>query len=183
MKSAAVICGPIGSGKSTAAAYIASEFGLKVVSFGAYVKDISEQAGSPSTREALQDLGDSSFRSMGSSGLLRAVLEYAGIENHDSVVFDGVRHPGVLTEIRQSAEATIAVFLQVSREERHRRYNSRLSYGISLDEFKIMESHPVEAEISNLAELCDLVIDGGQHVMEVQSSLHNHISLLARPDP
>ena len=181
MKSAVVICGPIGSGKSTAAAYVASEFGLKVVSFGAYVRLISEKAGSPSTREALQDSGDSLFRSMGPSGLLRAVLEYAGIENHDSVVFDGVRHSEVLTEIRKSAEATTAVFLQVSTEERHRRYNSRLSYGISLDAFKIMESHPVEAKINNLVELCDLVIDAGQHATEVKSSLHNHLSLLARP--
>ena len=46
---------------------------------------------------------------------------------------------------------------------------------------KLWKSHPVEAKINNLGELCDLVIDAGQHATEVKSSLHNHLSLLARP--
>ena len=178
MKSAVVICGPIASGKSAAVAYVAAEFGLKTVSFGQYVRCVSQQAGDPRTRESLQEIGERLFNSKGALGLLQAALEYAGVKEHDSVVFDGVRHRDVLNEVRKSAESTVAVFLQVGLEERYRRHNARLSLGISLEEFKVVESHPVEVEINSLAELCDMVIDGGQQESKVYRSLKNHVSNL-----
>ena len=181
MKFAVVICGPIGSGKSAATADLASELGLKVVSFGGYVRAVAEQTGSSSNREMLQDLGENLFKSKGASGLLQAALEYAGIGSDDSVVFDGVRHSGVLTEIRRTSETTIAVFLRVSREERYRRHKARLSSGISLDGFIVIDSHPVEAETNKLDGLCELVIDATLPVAEMLRTLRSQISLLVQP--
>ena len=57
MKLAVVVCGRIGSGKSTAVNFVAAEFGFKVVSFGRYVRHLAQRRGMPSTRDALQDLG------------------------------------------------------------------------------------------------------------------------------
>ena len=175
MKLAVVVCGQIGSGKSTAADFIAAEFGFKAVSFGRYVRHLAERRGTPSTRDELQDLGDCLFRSRGSSGLLEDALEHFEINSHDSVVFDGVRHFEVLGDIRQSAGATIAVYLEVNEEERFRRHQARQASGWSLEEFLAIDRHPVEAGIVRMIEQCDLVVDAVCSATIVQEVLRDQI--------
>lgn len=176
MKSAVVVCGPIASGKSTAISYLAGEFGLKVVSFGRYVRSVSERADDPETREALQDLGNSLLLSYGASNLLQAALEHARIGRDDSVIFDGVRHPEILREIRHSSNVVIAFYLHASREERYRRYIARECFGISFDEFLDIENHPVEAGIAELEDLCECVIDANQPLEEIKGILKTEVS-------
>ena len=53
MKLAVVVCGRIGSGKSTAVDFIAAEFGFKAVSFGSYIRHMAALRGRPSTRGPL----------------------------------------------------------------------------------------------------------------------------------
>ena len=122
MKLAVVVCARIGSGKSTAVNFITAEFGFKAVSFGSSIRHMAALRSTPTTRGQLQDLGDCVFKSKGPSGFLEEALEHFGINSHDSVVFDGVRHLEILTAIRQAAEATIAVYLEVNQEERFRRH-------------------------------------------------------------
>ena len=178
MNVAVVICGPIASGKSTAISYLTSEFDLKVVAFGRYVRAISKETGGSATREELQDLGDSLLKSKGAEGLLKATLEYARIEGQDSVIVDGVRHPEVLTAIRRSCETTVAFYLCASQEERYHRFNDRQSSEISFEEFLDIDSHPVEAGVVNLKNICELAIDTMRPFSEVQSILSNEVSLV-----
>ena len=175
MKLAVVVCGRIGSGKSTAVDFIATEFGFKAVSFGSYVRHLAALRGTPSTRGQLQDLGDCLFRSRGSSGFLEDALEHFGINSHDSVVFDGVRHLEILTDIRQAAEATIAVYLEVHQEERFRRHKARQASGWSLEEFLIVDRHPVEAGIGVIIDHCDLVVNAACSATIVQEVLRDQI--------
>ena len=182
MKLAVVVCGQIGSGKSTAVDFIAAEFGFKAVSFGSYVRHLAERRGMPSTRDELQDLGDCLFRSRGSSGLLQDALEHFGVNSDDSVVFDGVRHFEILADIRRAAEATIAVYLEVNQEERFRRHQTRQVSGQSLEEFLTIDRHPVEAGNSNLIEQCDLVLDGAQPTTVIQNMLRDRLSQWIRFD-
>ena len=178
MKSAVVVCGPIASGKSTAISYLASEFDLKIVSFGAYVRSISERAGGPETREALQDLGNSLLTSWGASNLLQAALEHARIGRDDSVIFDGVRHPEILREIRYSYNATIAFYLHASQEERYFRYNTRQCSEISFDEFLGIENHPVEVGIAKLEGFCECVIDATRPLVEMKQILRTEVAFV-----
>ena len=175
MKLAVVVCGQIGSGKSTAVEFVSAEFGFKAVSFGSYVRHLAALRGTPSTRSQLQDLGDCLFRSRGSSGFLEDALEHFGINSHDSVVFDGVRHLEILAEIRQAATATIAVYLEVNQEERFRRHQARQAYGCSLEEFLIVDGHPVEAGIAMITDHCDLVVNAVCSAATVQDVLRGHI--------
>ena len=175
MKLAVVVCGRIGSGKSTAVNFVAAEFGFKAVSFGRYVRHLAERRGMPSTRGALQDLGDCLFRSRGSSGLLQDALGHFEINSHDSVVFDGVRHPEILADVRQASEATIAVYLEVNQEERFHRHQTRQAYGCSLEEFLIVDGHPVEAGIAMIADHCDPVVNAVCSAAAVQDVLREHI--------
>ena len=57
MKAAIVICGRIGSGKSTVSAMLASDLSIQVVSFGDYVRQMARRGGRPDTRSALQNFG------------------------------------------------------------------------------------------------------------------------------
>ena len=175
MKLAVVVCGKIGSGKSTAVDFVTAEFGFKAVSFGSYVRHLAERRGMPSTRDELQDLGDCLFRSRGSSGLLQDALEHFGVNSDDSVVFDGVRHFEILADIRRAAEATIAVYLEVNQEERFRRHQTRQVSGQSLEEFLTIDRHPVEAGIGMIIDHCDLVVNAVCSAAIVQEVLRGHI--------
>ena len=175
MKLAVVVCGRIGSGKSTAVEFLAAEFGFKTVSFGSYIRHMAVLRGTPSTRGHLQDLGDCLFKSKGSSGFLESALEHFGINRYDSVVFDGVRHLEILTDIRQAAEATIAVYLEVNQEERFRRHRARQASSWSLEEFLIVDGHAVEAGIGKIVDHCDVVVDATCCAREVQGILRDQI--------
>ena len=154
----------------------AAEFGFKAVSFGSYVRHMAALRGTPSTRGQLQDLGDCLFKSKGSSGFLESALEHFGISSHDSVVFDGVRHIEILTAIRQAAEATIAVYLEVNQEERFRRHRARQASGSSLEEFLIVDSHPVEAGLDMIIDYCDLAVNAACSATIVQEVLRDQIA-------
>ena len=182
MKFAVVISGRIASGKSTIATHIASEFDLKTVSFGEYVRAISRRTGELEARESLQQLGDSLISTLGASGLLQAALKHSDIQRDDCVVFDGVRHSEILDGIRRSSRNYLAVFLDASLKERHRRYNARLHSPITLDEFLVVDEHPVEVGITELVENCDVTIDAARPVAEIQGILRNRLLPFFRPD-
>ena len=176
MKLAVVVCGRIGSGKSTAVDFVAAEFGFKAVSFGRYVRHLAERRGMPSTRDALQDLGDCLFRSRGSSGLLQDALEHYGVNQNDSVVLDGVRHSEILADIRHASEATIAVYLEANQEERFRRHQAQQCHGWTLEEFLVADQHPVETGNDKLVEQCDLVLDAALPVTTVLNMLRDQLA-------
>ena len=176
MKHAVVICGRIGSGKSTAVAYLAENFDFKVVSFGRYIKDFAGIHGVPGHRDMLQDIGAYLFRANGASGLLRDALQHFGINNEDSVIFDGVRHPEVLAEIRRNAETTTAVYLDVSNEERSRRHQSREGPGLSLRDHLTADAHIVESNICRIIYDCDLVVDAMRPKTDIKTELKDLIS-------
>ena len=182
MKLAVVVCGRIGSGKSTAVEVIATELDFKVVSFGSYVRHQAARLGKSSSRRQLQDLGDYLFRSRGSSGLLQDALDHYGVNSDDSVVFDGVRHPEVLADIRRIAEATMAVYLEANPEERFRRHQPDGCCGWSLPEFLSFDQHKVEDGNVLLIKQCDLVLDGAQPLTVVQNILRDQLSQWIRSD-
>ena len=166
-----MICGPIGSGKSTVATFLASEMSVRLVSFGEFVRHLAQQSGLPDTREALQELGYKTYKSKGARGFLQGALQLEGVGNSESVIFDGVRHLGMMAEIRRTARKSVAIYLDVCQEKRFRRHQSRQSNSLPLVEFQAFDSHAVEAQTGNLKELCDLVIDASQPISEIQRSL------------
>ncbi len=171
MKYAVVICGRIGSGKTTIVNFLASLNSYRVVSFGQYIGYLAKQAGVPTTREHLQSLGESLFREKGGSGLLVAILEHAEVKEKDSVLFDGVRHPEVLSAIRDMSEASFAIHLDASSGTRFQRHLDRLQSNMSFSEFHAIESHQVESGIGDLASKCDLEVEAGGPEFQVRRTI------------
>ena len=178
MKAAIVICGRIGSGKSTMSAMLASELSIQVVSFGEYVRQMARRDGRPSTRSVLQNLGDCLYQQLGASGLLQGTLKMAGIDKDETVIFDGVRHIEVLSEIRLRAGMTVAVYLDASPEVRYERRRSQGPACPTWQEFEAIDNHSVEGEIGALAELCDFVIDASQPLSRLQGNLPEELFTL-----
>ena len=159
MKAALAICGQIGSGKSTASNFLASEFGFRLVSFGDFVRHQLTKDDCPVSRGSMQDAGHTLYKSLGASGMVHGALAHFGICADSTVVFDGVRHIEVLTAIRSEADATFTVYLEASRNERFRRCRERQGLNLRIEDFDRIDGHPVEAGIPELARHCDLVID------------------------
>ena len=178
MKAAIVICGKMGSGKSTVAAFLASKLSVQVVSFGKYIRHIAKRSGRPTTRSFLQELGDSLYQKKGASGLLQGALEVAGIDQGETVVIDGVRHAEVLAEIRRRAGKSIAVYLDADQKERYQRRRSQAADALSPEEFQVLECHAVEAEISDLGRLCDFVIDASQPLAHLLENLPTELFMI-----
>ena len=171
MDLAVAVCGPIGSGKSTATAFVAHRFGLEAVSFGQYIRHLARLQHLPTDRANLQKLGQCVFTSKGPTGLLQDVLAHFQIENRDSVVFDGVRHPEVLVAIRRFARTTIAVYLDVHPGERFRRHRSRESSDLSLHDHQDFDAHLVESGSSRLIHSCDFVLDAARTAENIHKTL------------
>ena len=178
MKAAIVICGRIGSGKSTVCAMLASDLSIQVVSFGDYVRQMAQRDGLPNTRSALQNLGDCLYRQLGASGLLQGTLEMAGIGNDETVIFDSVRHIDVLSEIRRLADRAVAVYLDASPEVRYERRRLQGPAGLSWQEFEAIDEHSVESEIGALEKLCDFVVDASQPISLLRVNLPRELFTL-----
>ena len=181
MKAAIVICGRMGSGKSTFSGMLAADLSIRVVSFGDYVRRMAQRGGRPDTRSALQNLGDCLYQKLGASGLLQGTLEMAGIDSDEMVIFDGVRHIDVLSEVRRRSGKTVALYLDASPEVRYERRRSQGPVGLSWQEFEAIDSHIVEGEIGALMELCDFVIDASQPLSFLQGDLPRELFALDAP--
>lgn len=175
MKAVVAFCGQIGSGKSTASNFLAREFGFQLVSFGDFVRQQLVLDGCPITRASMQDTGHYLYQSLGAARMVDGTLTHFGVRARSSVVFDGVRHPEVLTAIKQMAMISLAIYLDASRDERFRRCQERQGYSLQIEEFDRIDSHPVESGIPDLAKQCDLIIDSSAPVSEIQERLRNEI--------
>ena len=175
MRIAIVVCGRMGSGKSRAVRSLCSQYSFRMVSFGDYVRHEASIIGATPNRMDLQNLGEGLHRTLGARGFLRRVLEFAGVQERETAVFDGVRHSGILEEIRALAKATLAVYLAADDLTRYRRLNCRLSGDLDLQEFFSMELHSVEAQVESLKEHCDLVIDASRPITEVRQTLVDQV--------
>ena len=176
MRTAVVICGRIGSGKTTAAEFVAEEFRIKNVSFGKYLQYLAGLNAGPASRASLQDLGDLVIRSQGAPAFLRDAMRHFEVAGDESAVFDGVRHVEMLEAIKQRARSTLAVYLELGQAQRLRRTRARDGGAWSAEKFLLAERHPAEAGITRLIEQCDLVLDASLPAKSIQQTLRDLVA-------
>ena len=123
----------------------------------------------------MQDAGDALYRSLGAIGMIHGALARCRICANSTVVFDGVRHFEVLTAIRNIAEATIAIYLDASRDERFRRCREKQGTNLKIEDFDRIDGHPVEAGTLELVRHCDLIVDTEVPMNEIQDQLRREI--------
>jgi bifunctional DNA-binding transcriptional regulator/antitoxin component of YhaV-PrlF toxin-antitoxin module len=151
---AAIILGASGSGTSVIAARAASILGWPLASFGNYVRAEAARRGLNLVRRELQDVGMDLVRDP--SSFCRAVVAQSRWRPGQSIIVDGLRHSGILDELKRVLHSCQIVQIMLladdgSRETRLRE-QGELTNQIML--FNI-DSHPVEKEI--LSDLASFV--------------------------
>jgi dephospho-CoA kinase len=161
MRDGLVVCfsGRMTSGKTSVTEALARRLGWRRAAFGDYVRaQLVQQAGDPTSREALQNLGQT-LVDADPEGFVRAVLRSAGFTPGDNLLIDGVRHLHVQTLIAKFVQPSRAflIHLAVDDANAYIRADGR-SRGRA--EVAHAEAHRVESDLSEaLPKRADRVID------------------------
>src|SRR5258708_7620449 len=157
-----VVCfsGGIASGKTTLATAVADRLGLKVATFGGFVRGAARTRAIAEGREELQALGEALIAEMGWGAFCRAVLDAVGWSVGASVVVDGIRHVAAFEAVKSLVVPVPArlIFVDVPREVRQARAAESRAGGGDLAK---ADAHSTERDVHGaLREMADLVLDG-----------------------
>jgi len=178
MKKAVAVCGHISSGKSSIIHYLSKTYGWDTVSFGSFVRREAEARNLPSTRQAYQDLGFELFSNLGASKFLEQVVAFHQPRS-TTHLFDGVRHPSIVTALRNLYGSVFVAYLAVEDRMRYERFLARLApqdEGLSFEEFLAISRHPIEQGISDLAPIADIVTDASLPLTAIISQTEEALS-------
>jgi dephospho-CoA kinase len=171
------VAGEIGSGKTTVARALAQALDCQLVSFGSYIRSLAGRTNpNDLSRHNLQQLSDEIMASIGPAGLTKSVLTFSGWNRTHSLVIDGIRHPDVLAEIRNSVAPmpVFLIYIDVLPELRYQRVAARDA--LSRAELAVVDSHSTERDVSTkIRELADLVIAGNRSAEELAAEVINAI--------
>ncbi len=94
------ISGPIGSGKTTITTLLSQRIGWPRTAYGDLVRAIATRRGLTCDRRHLQHIG-SQLVADGWDAFTRRVLSQAAWRPGDSLIVDGLRHPGAVTALQR----------------------------------------------------------------------------------
>ncbi len=97
--------GRIGAGKSSVSAAVAEVLGLRLASFGGFVRKTATERGMDHSRESLQAVGEE-LEAKAAAQFCRAVLDDAGWNAGKPVVVEGIRHVRILDTFKSLVAAT-----------------------------------------------------------------------------
>lgn len=170
-----LLCGRIGSGKTTVARDLSKRFHIPLVSFGSLILSKAAEKGLSPTRENLQNLGYELFTSMGSRYLIEEAIKYSKQEISDKVIFDGVRHELVLSEIKARYGSIFLIFLKADESIRFRRYKlKQQTKELVYNDFLAIDRHPIEQGTDKLQQFANVTIDGSSELGSMLSGLYNN---------
>lgn len=169
--------GQIGSGKSTISKVVANRLGWPWASFGHFLRQEASRRGlDPSSRQELQALGEELISS-GWTDFCRRALESGGWRPGQNLVVDGIRHIEAIKTIEKLTSPLEVKLVYVSLDEETRRTRA-LSRGMSYENLRLADNHPVEAQVRNLLrERADLTVDGTAPQEECASLIIEKLAL------
>jgi len=162
-----IICfsGRIGSGKSSVTEALSQAFGWPRAGFGDYLRQrIADEGGDPSSRQALQDLGQLLVET-DPDAFCAAVLNFGGHQQGYNLLVDGIRHVDVYHRVVRLTAPSLVRLIHLEADDSHirDRVATRLNEASDLSR---AEGHRVEADLAeSLPSIADLVINAN-------SSLH-----------
>jgi len=148
------LAGQIGSGKTSLAVELSKQLGWKNVSFGSFVRSEAGRLGIPTTRGALQQLGENLNAELGSDEFVRQVLYSES--RHSNIVIDGIRHVEIWQAIQVLAQKSFLVYLDIPVEVRIARLRQRDN--LDIDSIKLAMLHPMEKNLHLLRKFSNLVL-------------------------
>lgn len=159
-----LFAGRIGSGKTQVSKRVANELGHSWNSFGSTLRRIAIERGMPTTREALQALGETMVCA-GAEGLCRRVLVEAQPPAAHAVVIDGVRHQHIrdILQVLVAPQPVLLIYVHVRDEVRKARIANR--DGLTDAQVERFEEHSTEAQaLGELQRAADMVVDNSGQI-------------------
>jgi len=157
------IAGRTGTGKTSAARYLAHKYGFQYTRYSQVLADWASV--SDADRDRLQRLGWEVMAG-GVQAELNARL-IAGIDRAKSAVIDGLRHLVDFQSLSSIFGGSFEmIFLEARQEQRFERQKARFSDKAAFD---AADSHPVEANIDDLRSRANIAIlndDSQEHLYE-----------------
>lgn len=179
MSTVLALSGKINSGKSYAGKPFAEEYGLDYVSFGDYVRQVTEMRGLPADRECWQQVGEELVE----TNLEGFCLDVLAAQAPDwkpgkSLVIDGIRHVKV-SDFLKNFVAPSRYVLTVFKVNEQIRIERLRREGIKQNDLiERIESHSTETQVETaLPQIADFIIDGNQPLPELLERLRSIASV------
>jgi dephospho-CoA kinase len=170
------ITGRIGSGKTSAAKYLSSQYGFQYTRYSRVLKDwVSSGEGD---RYQLRKVGWDVMAG-GLQTLLNSRL-IAGLDHSRSAAIDGLRHPIDFESLSSAFGRSFRmIFLEARPQYRYERLLSRFPDLAAVQE---ADSHPVESYIDNLKSRASMMISNEESLESLYRQLDTWISSYSEGD-
>lgn len=170
------ITGQMGSGKTTAAEYLASEHGFNHIRYSRVIADWYGE--DPERKSRLQEVGWN-VMSGGRQPELNERLLSKITPNRDWVV-EGLRHPLDYKSLKKAfASCFHLVYIDCSQQARWQRLQKSGRFH-TFDDFRVAEEKLVEKQIPNLKQFADLHIAGGEPLQQLYEPLNRFVASLRK---
>ncbi len=151
-----LVAGQVASGKSTYARELSSRLSWPVFAFGSYVAECAARIGlDPTDRSSLQDVGYCLAKRP--DRFCRSFLDWT--TRPSNFIVDGLRHMGILEELRRQVGSTnlALVFVDTPEDVAQARHLDRSR---DVGELEAVRAHVVEAGITALRTEARWIVDG-----------------------
>jgi dephospho-CoA kinase len=156
------VAGSLAAGKSTFIRTIEQEIPVQIISFGRFVKGQAQTRGLAIARKTLQDLGEELVTTWGPEAFVDKVLSEQLQSAPTLVVLDGVRHVSVWGAVCNRFGRAILVYLSQSEKLSTDRLMGR--DGLTVEVAQEAIQHPMEAGLSAVEAVADVVLRGDQGI-------------------
>jgi dephospho-CoA kinase len=163
---AVFLIGLPGSGKTTAAIYLA-DLGFKTISAGDLVRTVCEEQGIAPTRENLSLCGQTLLRLHGHEHF--ADLLFRKANKATKVVFEGIRPAKVLASLKQRIPHTLTILVEASEDMRLLRLMS--TRGEDEASYRRVMRTSMEHEIVNFENVIDERIQNNGDIAQFHGDL------------
>jgi dephospho-CoA kinase len=174
------LSGRIGAGKGTVAEHLKEKYGAKDIVFSNILKDVLERLDIPVTRYSLQQLGRCLRDGLGADVLVKAMKGDIEKKKAKVLLIDGVRYMNEAKLVKSFPKHTL-LFLDAPLEMRYKRVVKRGTRGeaaMSFADFKKKDNAPTEAEIPDVREFSDFVIENTGTIKELRADIDEIINPL-----
>ncbi len=178
------LVGDMGSGKSTAAAYIVEKYGATRYSFSDMLKYILEYLKQPITRNNLIDLFLVLAPRFGEDVLARPMKETVAADSHPVIVVESIRREADIAELR-SLPGFILVGISCDLRARYERIHTRGQRSDdaekSFEEFVKDHEKKTETDIPEMVAGADYRIENDGSITNLQQKLDDIFSTISNP--
>ena len=168
------LAGEIASGKGVMAKYLTDKYGASSHRFSAVLRSILDRLHMEHRRENMQKLSTALRQSFGEDTLAKVISEDVKKDKSEIIAIDGVRRLDDIKYLRQLPEFKL-VFIEADIRKRYKRIIRRRENpddkNKTFEEFKKDHQRETEAQIKNLKNYADILIDNNGSLEELHKQV------------